>query len=217
MTGFICHDDYYDRLVRLSDEEVGHLFRALMLYHSGRELPDFIGAEGIAFDFIRDDIDRMEEKCETNRRNRKSSKDDEAERIVTNANEQERNAIYKDKDKDKDKEKENKKREGVRFTPPSVEEVRAYCQQRNNGIDAEAFVAFYASKGWKVGNSPMKDWKQCVITWEKRDRATTKPAKTVIAQQYEQRDYSGVQEEILERQRKEIMERLRAKHEQVQE
>lgn len=55
-----------------------------------------------------------------------------------------------------------------RFLPPTVDEVREYCQARNNGIDPEAFVAFYASKGWKVGRSPMKDWKQAVITWEKR-------------------------------------------------
>lgn len=55
-----------------------------------------------------------------------------------------------------------------RFTPPSVEEVAAYCLERKNGIDAEEFVSFYASKGWKVGTSPMKDWRSAVITWEKK-------------------------------------------------
>ena len=55
-----------------------------------------------------------------------------------------------------------------RFSPPTVDEVQEYCQSRSNGIDPEAFVAFYASKGWKVGRTPMKDWKQAVITWEKR-------------------------------------------------
>jgi hypothetical protein len=29
-------------------------------------------------------------------------------------------------------------------------------------------VAFYESKGWKVGNQPMKDWKAAVRTWEQR-------------------------------------------------
>lgn len=56
-----------------------------------------------------------------------------------------------------------------RFTRPSVEEVRAYCEERGNGVSAEAFVDFYESKGWKVGNSPMKDWRAAVRTWEKRD------------------------------------------------
>lgn len=57
-----------------------------------------------------------------------------------------------------------------RFAPPSVDDVRQYCQERNNNVDAERFVDFYASKGWKVGSQPMKDWKAAVRTWEKRDK-----------------------------------------------
>ena len=56
-----------------------------------------------------------------------------------------------------------------RFRPPTVEEVEAYCFERNNKVDAERFVDFYASNGWKVGKNPMKDWKAAVRTWEKRE------------------------------------------------
>ena len=56
-----------------------------------------------------------------------------------------------------------------RFTPPTVDEVRAYCQERGNQVDPERFVDFYESKGWKVGNAPMKNWKASVRTWEKRN------------------------------------------------
>ena len=56
-----------------------------------------------------------------------------------------------------------------RFTPPSREEVQAYCMERGNQVDADAFIDFYTSKGWMVGKNPMKDWKACVRTWEKRD------------------------------------------------
>ena len=62
-----------------------------------------------------------------------------------------------------------RKRKPGEFIPPTVEEVRGYCFERGNKVDAEAFVAFYTSKGWKVGNVPMKDWKAAVITWEKRE------------------------------------------------
>lgn len=58
---------------------------------------------------------------------------------------------------------------------PTVEEVAAYCRERGNSVDAERFVYFYASKGWKVGNQPMKDWKACVRTWERRE---DKPRQT---------------------------------------
>ena len=52
-----------------------------------------------------------------------------------------------------------------------MDEVRAYCDERGNTVDPEAFVAFYASKGWKIGSTPMKDWKAAVVTWEKREAA----------------------------------------------
>ena len=57
-----------------------------------------------------------------------------------------------------------------RFTPPTLEEVRSYCQERQNDVDAEAFIDFYTSKDWMVGKNKMKDWKACVRTWEKRNQ-----------------------------------------------
>ena len=54
-----------------------------------------------------------------------------------------------------------------RFKKPTLEEVKEYCEERNNGIDAETFINFYESKGWMVGKNKMKDWKACVRTWEK--------------------------------------------------
>lgn len=63
-----------------------------------------------------------------------------------------------------------------RFVPPDVEQVRAYCRERGNNIDPEAFVDYYASKGWTVGRAPMKDWKAAVRTWEQRRRAERKAA-----------------------------------------
>lgn len=56
-----------------------------------------------------------------------------------------------------------------RFTPPSVDEVAAYCQERGNAVDAQRFVDFYASKGWKVGSAGMKDWRAAVRNWERQD------------------------------------------------
>lgn len=61
-----------------------------------------------------------------------------------------------------------------RFVPPDVEQVRAYCRERGNGIDPEAFVDYYASKGWTVGRAPMRDWRAAVRTWEQRRRSHRK-------------------------------------------
>ena len=56
------------------------------------------------------------------------------------------------------------------FIPPTVEEVREYCTERGNSVDAEAFIDFYESKGWMIGKNKMKDWKAAVRTWEQGDK-----------------------------------------------
>lgn len=61
---------------------------------------------------------------------------------------------------------EGEKPKAKKFVKPTVDEVAAYCQERKNGIDPESFVAFYESKGWMIGKSPMKDWQAAVRTWE---------------------------------------------------
>ena len=73
----------------------------------------------------------------------------------------------------KTKQRKEKKSRAARFTPPSVDEVREYCQGRGNHVDPEQFVDFYASKGWKIVSQSMKDWKAAVRTWERRDNETT--------------------------------------------
>lgn len=89
----------------------------------------------------------------------------------------------------REKEKRDKKEKLPLFHPPTIEEVAAYCKERNNKVDAEQFIAFYSSKGWMVGKNKMKDWKAAVITWERRD---AKPTDI----KYEQRNYTD--EELAE-------------------
>lgn len=89
-----------------------------------------------------------------------------------------RDAIEIDIEEEKELDKENTKYKRKRFTPPTVEEVQAYCNERQNNVDAERFVDFYSSKGWKVGNNPMKDWKASVRTWEKRENKPPQQQKS---------------------------------------
>jgi len=53
------------------------------------------------------------------------------------------------------------------FAPPTVKEVKNYCQERRNSVDPDRFVDFYSAKGWMVGKNKMRDWKAAVRTWEK--------------------------------------------------
>lgn len=175
--------DWIEQTAALSDAERGRLFIAVLEYaRSGLE-PKLDGRESILFPVFRATIDRDNKIAKTNAQNGalggRGNKATESETKLNKATEsetkptQEKRHKTQEKDKDKDYDKdESIKKAPRRFDPPSVEEVESYCRERKNGIDAQRFVDFYASKGWKVGNNPMKDWKAAVRTWEGRDKET---------------------------------------------
>ena len=82
--------------------------------------------------------------------------------------------LYKNKENNKDKNKEGANapapQKNSRFSKPSITEIAAYCAEKNISIDPQQFYYFYEAKGWKIGNSPMKNWKAAVQTWVKRGR-----------------------------------------------
>lgn len=61
-----------------------------------------------------------------------------------------------------------------RFSPPTVDEVRAYCAEKGYTLDADRFVDYYTSNGWKVGRNPMKDWKAAVRNWNGKEQPSGK-------------------------------------------
>lgn len=79
--------------------------------------------------------------------------------------------IEKDIDKELDKDTDTeRKRYQRRFVKPTLEEVQAYCKERNNNVDAKAFFDYYDTGDWKdAKGKPVKNWKQKVITWERSD------------------------------------------------
>ncbi len=60
----------------------------------------------------------------------------------------------------------------ARFVKPTIEEVKAYCEERGNKVDSQKFFNYYESVGWKRGKTPIKDWKACVRAWEKEEKPT---------------------------------------------
>lgn len=73
------------------------------------------------------------------------------------------NNIYPDNSESETHSKQKRER----FVPPTVSEVEAYINEKGYTVDAERFVAYYESKGWMVGTSPMKKWKAALVTWQK--------------------------------------------------
>lgn len=114
-------------------------------------------------------------------------------------------SIEKEKEKELELEKDiSLSRKTSKFVAPSVEEVKEYCRERNNDVDAERFISYYQSNGWMVGRNHMKDWKATIRTWERRNKESgfsgkqTKPDVPYMQNEYSQEHLEKKEQESLD-------------------
>ena len=155
------------KIAKLSDQEVGRLFRSLLEYSETGETQELTGREAVAFDFIAYDIEQSKkayaERCRTNAENGK-----------TGGRPKKRELSEKPNGFTKTKTETNPPNGGEkrlsRFRPPTREEIAAYCAERGNNLDAGRIFDHYESNGWMVGKNKMRDWKAAVRGWEGREQ-----------------------------------------------
>lgn len=178
--GFVFFPSYLDAIKDLPDADQLSAFRSLCSYGIYGEEPQEITPVAKAiFILTKPTIDSSKKKYAQAKANgAKGGAPKGNQNAKKTTEKQPKNNLNKDKDKDKERDKDSDKdKECIiadkpprsRFIPPSVEEVREYCQERNNSVDPERFVDYYNSNGWKVGRNKMKDWKSAVHTWEKSE------------------------------------------------
>jgi uncharacterized protein YdaU (DUF1376 family) len=84
-----------------------------------------------------------------------------------------------DKDKEIDQEQDQEQlHSSSRCRAPTLEEVKAYFIEQGTTIDPEQFWAHYEASGWMRGNTKIKKWKQCLKTWEQREKENGKSGGT---------------------------------------
>ena len=176
---YVClYHSYLDAMETLGDAERGRLMTAMLEYSLRGAIGELRGNEKHIWPMIRSQIDRdmeaYKQKCETNKNNR--------QRPSTTDNDRQRTTTIVDKEKGKGEGEyispsvsppveKKRKRERKAFVKPTVEEIAAYCSERNNGIDAQYFFDKQESVGWIVGkDKPMQDWKATIRTWERNER-----------------------------------------------
>lgn len=194
---YVClYTRYLQTLAPFSDAERGRIMTAMLTYCSTGEAPEFEGNERYIWPTIQAQIDRdiaaYNEKCAKNRVNgakggrppknqtdmEKTERFSEKPKKANTKTNTNRNRNTKSNDIEADK-------PPIRhhFTPPTVDEVRAYCAEKGYSLDADRFVDYYTSNGWRVGKNPMKDWKAAVRTWNRKEQPNgqteSKPAWTV--------------------------------------
>lgn len=182
---YVClYISYLESLAPFSNEEIGRIVKAMLTYAATGEVPQFDGNERFIWPTLKAQIDRDEaayqERCEKNRANGAKGGRPPKKQTVILETEGFSEKPKKAKEKEKEKEKENDSIEADKpptrhlFSPPSVEEVQAYCVEKGYNVDPERFVDYYTSNGWKVGRNPMKDWKAAVRSWERKEKPNGK-------------------------------------------
>lgn len=91
-----------------------------------------------------------------------------------------------------------------RFSPPTKDQIFDFCMDNGLNLDVDRFYDYYSMQGWRLSNgNPMRDWQAAVRQWVSRDRKQPQqrqaPVKKVVAQNYDQRDYSDEDSEAMRR------------------
>lgn len=178
---FTFYRSYYEAIKHLPERDKAKVLMSILSYALDDIMPESLtGAALSVFTLIRPTLDSGRIKAQ-NRLNKSKTNEEQ------NENKTESNAHQTRKEKEREKEveveverekdivKENYKRK--KFTPPAVDEVAAYCQERRNGINAQHFVDYYSSRNWMLGKVKMSDWRAAVRTWEKNGYSA-KPTET---------------------------------------
>lgn len=169
---------------KFTDAQFGALIRAVFSYRFGGE--EYSGddmAIDVAFQAIANQVDRLKEYSEINAKNAAGS---ESKQGGAECSEMQENhppilsnpiqSVPIQSDPVEDTGAQSAKPPArTRFSPPSVQEIEEYCTEKGFCIDAERFVDYYASIGWRVGKNPMKDWRAAVRTWVKKDTPKPEP------------------------------------------
>lgn len=196
---FILYVDQEDIVKKLPNEQAGILLKTIFEYARTGKIPELDLVVDVAFTPFKNAIDANKKKYEETCNARAIAGSKGGKQKVANASKSKQNlakgskqnknvANVADTDTDTDIDTDIWEREiykeksgdGIEpkksrtFCKPTIDEIKIYCLERNNGVDYQHFYDFYESKGWMVGKNKMKDWKACVRTWE---RNKTKPVE----------------------------------------
>lgn len=211
---FVLRNSYADIFADMSDKQAGALIKVIFNYVTAKDVTEGLQDVEVkmAWKFIKQDIDYDTEKynslCAKRAEYGKQGGRPKADALEENPKKHkvfEKAKGFSQKHIDSDSDVVSVVDSDVvsdtntninvcdskkRFSKPTVEEIRSYCLSRSNSIDAQAFYDFYESKGWKVGNTPMKNWQAAIGTWERRQKNEENNGKDYNAQP-EPNKYAG--------------------------
>lgn len=167
-------------------EEREWLRKVIIQYGLHGIAPESFNSEAleIAWTICKDLIDQQQHRREVNAANRAGKKAEPA----TN---EENSAIEPQTEEKPAQEIQPEKPKRKNFVKPTVEEIVAYCKEKNYNINAQQFFNYYESNGWKIGRNSMKSWQAAVQNWNIRDKTNNKAAGTMWANNSTDADTAG--------------------------
>jgi hypothetical protein len=181
---FIIHFDSLNVLDDLNNEQAGMLFKAIKGHQLGEELT-LDALIKVAFSPFKNqfarDAEKYEKLCEKNRLiaetryATKSTTGKSGNHSLPKATKSTDNDSKNKSDSKSDS--DNKKEVTRRFTPPTLEEVQQYCNERMNYVNPQDFIDHYTAANWFRGKTKIKCWKSCVRTWEKNAKPKSQTVK----------------------------------------
>ena len=184
---FQYYETFETIIEKIKDIEEREWLRKVIINYGLHGLePDTFFSEAleIAWTICKDLIDQQHHRREVNAANRAGKKAEPA----TN---EENSAIEPQPEEKPAQEIQPEKQKRKNFVKPTVEEIAAYCKEKNYNVNAQQFYNYYESNGWKIGRNSMKSWQAAVQNWNIRDKANNKAAGTMWANNSTDADTAG--------------------------
>lgn len=184
---FTWFADFRDLLEDLSGSEEDAMILAVVKYGMYGDLPEFTGTTMALFKSFAKDVDYSKKKRgnggrggrpKTSKPNSENQSENLPENqganVVKTTENQPENLLENPEQNSTEQNSvkqntpplppEGEERGG--FEKPSVQEVADYISEMGYSFTAKEFVSFYGSKGWRVGEQPMVDWRSACDSWE---------------------------------------------------
>ena len=170
-------------------EEREWLRKVIIQYGLHGTAPESFNSEAleIAWTICKDLIDQQIHRREVNAANRagkKAEPETNKENLAAEPQPEEKPAQEIQQEKPKRK----------NFVKPTVEEIAAFCKEKNYNVNAQQFFNYYESNGWKIGRNAMKSWQAAVQNWNTRDKANKKATGTMWSNNSTDADTAGYED-----------------------
>ena len=195
---FQYYETFENVLEKIKDiEEREHMRKTIINYGLYGTLPAGLSElEEMAWTICKDLIDQQQHRREVNAANRTGKKAETPVIIrINNGGEEITQPLQDPEPEEKPaQEIQPEKPKRKNFVKPTVEEIAAYCKEKNYNVNAQQFFNYYESNGWKIGRNAMKSWQAAVQNWNTRNKANNKAAGTMWANNSTDADTAGYED-----------------------